>query len=191
MNKTSIGSKPFILPTPVMVIGSYDKFGMPNIATAAWGGVISHVPKAYVNCCFRSETYTHDCIIESKAFTINFPSVNFLKETDYCGIYSGKDENKFTSLNLTAVKSTLVNAPYIEDFPLILECTLFQTVRINRHTQFIGEVQDVKIQTDLLDETGKLALTQLDPIIYSTADGSYYSIGKNLAKSYSFKKIKE
>ncbi len=190
MKKISIGSKPLIMPTPLMVVGSYDSNGKPNIATAAWGGVISHVPKAYIGVCFRSETYTHDCILNRGAFTVHFPNHELLAASDYAGIYSGRDENKIEELGLTAVQSDLVDAPIILDFPLVLECKLFDTLRINRHTQFIGEVQDVKINENCIDEAGKIILSQLNPVVYATNCGAYYGLGDVLGIGYQIGKKK-
>ncbi|MEI6091735.1 MAG: flavin reductase family protein [bacterium] len=190
MEKISLGSKPLIMPTPLMVVGTYDGKGTPNIATCAWGGVISHVPKAYIGVCFRSETYTHDSILKRGAFTVHFPNHELLAATDYAGIYSGRDENKIKELGLTAVQSDLVDAPIIIEFPLVLECKLFDTIRINRHTQFIGEVQDVKINENCIDEAGKIVISQLNPVVYATNCGAYYGLGDVLGIGYQVGKKK-
>ena len=110
--KVSIGAKPFIQPNPVLVIGSYDQNDLPNIMTVAWGGICCSVPPCIaISPAKSSRTYKN--IIATQAFTVNIPSVSFVAETDYVGIYSGNKENKFESFGLTPVRSKLVIAPYM------------------------------------------------------------------------------
>ena len=116
--KKSIGAKTIIYPTPVLVVGTYDKAGKPNAMTASWGGICCSKPPA-IAVSLRKATYTHGNIVQRKAFTINIPSENYVREADFFGIVSGKREDKFSSSGLTAVKSELVDAPYVEEFPLV------------------------------------------------------------------------
>jgi len=92
----------------------------------------------------RKATYSYGNIVERKAFTVNIPSEKYVKEADYFGTVSGRDVDKFKESGLTSVKSELVDAPYIQEFPLVLECKLIRTIEIGLHTQFIGEIMDVK-----------------------------------------------
>ena len=111
--KKSIGPRTIIQPNPVLIIGSYDQNGQANMMTVAWGGICcSKPPCAAIS--LRQATYTYGNIQHHKAFTINIPSTALVKEADYVGIYSGKQENKFESLGLTPVKSDVVNAPYVK-----------------------------------------------------------------------------
>ena len=106
--KKSIGPRAIIQPNPVLIIGSYDQNGQANIMTVAWGGICcSKPPCAAIS--LRQATYTYRNIRHHNAFTINIPSTSFVKEADYVGIYSGKQENKFESLGLTPVKSDICN----------------------------------------------------------------------------------
>jgi flavin reductase (DIM6/NTAB) family NADH-FMN oxidoreductase RutF len=114
--KKSFGAKTLVYPTPVWVIGTYDKAGKPNIMTIAWGGVCSSKPPC-VAVSIRKATYTHGNIMERKAFTVNVPSASHAKVTDYAGLVSGRDVDKFATTGLTAVKSDQVDAPYIQEFP--------------------------------------------------------------------------
>ena len=106
--------------------------------TAAWAGICCSNPPC-VAVSLQKSRYTYENIVEQKAFTLNIPSEVLVKVVDYLGITSGRKSDKFAVAGLTPVKSTLVNAPYIEEFPMILECKLLQTVEIGSHTQFIGE----------------------------------------------------
>lgn len=118
--KKSIGAKTIVYPTPVFIIGTYDKNGKPNAMNAAWGGISCSIPPC-VSISLREATYTHGNIKDKGAFTVNIPSEKYIKEADYFGMASGKNENKFDVTSLTAVKSEKVDAPYIEEFPLVLE----------------------------------------------------------------------
>ncbi|MFH2000819.1 MAG: flavin reductase family protein [Planctomycetota bacterium] len=184
--KKSFGPKTLLYALPVWVIGTYDKDGKPNVMTASWGGMCcSKPPCAAVS--LREVTYTYRNIMERKAFTINVPSEAYIKEADYFGIASGKDEDKFAVSGLTPVKSDVVDAPYVEEFPLIVECNLLKTVEIGLHTQFIGEIMDVKLDTKACN-MGVIDLSQIKPFIYDPANMSYMAIGNNLGKAFSMGK---
>jgi flavin reductase (DIM6/NTAB) family NADH-FMN oxidoreductase RutF len=144
--KKSLGAKTIACPSPVWCIGSYDNNRRPNIMTASWAGICCSNPPA-VSVSLRKATYTYQSIIDSKAFTVNIPSKDNAKEVDYIGIASGKDTDKFNVTGLTPVNSEKVNAPYVNEFPLIIECKLIHHHEIGLHTQFIGEIVDVMADT--------------------------------------------
>ncbi|WP_292469840.1 flavin reductase family protein [Methanolobus sp.] len=181
--KKSIGAKTLAYPTPAWLVGTYDMFGKANAMTAAWGGICCSEPPC-ISVALRKATYTYANIMEKEAFTVNIPSEEYVKETDYFGIASGKDVDKFEKMGLTAVKSDLVYAPYIEEFPIVLECKLVQSFELGLHTQFIGEIIDIKAEESVLDENGIPDIEKIKPIIYSP-QRTYYSIGKKLGKAFS------
>lgn len=181
--KKSIGTKTIAYPTPVFVIGTYDKEGKPNAMTVAFGGISCSSPPC-VSISLRDATYSHGNIMDKKAFTVNIPSEAYIKEADYFGIASGKNEDKFAATRLTPVKSELVNAPYIEEFPLVLECKLVNALELGLHTHFTGEVMDIKVDENLFNN-GKPDIEQIQPILHDLASVSYYGIGKKLGKAFS------
>lgn len=181
--KKSIGPKTLIQPHPVLVVGSYDRDGAPNIMTAAWGGICCSSPPC-VAVSLRKATYTYGNIVASQAFTVNIPSADRVKEADYAGIYSGKTENKFESLGLTPVKSELVNAPYVREFPFALECQVLHTFEIGLHTQFIGEIKDIKADEEMLGENGLPDYRKVKPILYDSSSSSYIAYGDRVAKAF-------
>jgi flavin reductase (DIM6/NTAB) family NADH-FMN oxidoreductase RutF len=185
--KKSLGAKTLVYPLPVWVIGTYDKERKPNAATIAWGGICCSQPPC-VGISLRKATYSYGNIMERKAFTVNVPSEKYVKETDYFGTVSGKDVDKFSESGLTSVKSELVDAPYVKEFPLILECKLIQTIEIGLHTQFIGEIMDVKIDELALGKNGLTDIEKLKPVIFAADISSYYGIGKCLGKAFSIGK---
>ncbi len=184
--KKSLGAKTIVFPTPVFIVGSYDSKGKPNAMSVAWGGICCSKPPC-VAISLRKATYSYSSIMESKAFTVNIPSEKHIKEADYFGIASGKNEDKFAKTGLTPVKSDLVNAPYIEEFPFILECEVIHIYEIGLHTQFIGEIKDVKADESVLDEKGHASIEKLKPFSFAPLN-AYYGTGNYLADAFSIGK---
>ena len=185
--KRSIGAKTIVYPAPVFIVGTYDKAGKANVMAAAWGGICCSRPPC-VAIGLREATYTYDSIVERKAFTISIPSDVYVKEADYFGIVSGRTEDKFSITGLTPVRSTLVDAPYVAEFPFALECRLLHTVEIGLHTQFIGEILDIKADEAALGKNGKLSIENVRPIIFAPENRAYYGIGEHLGKAFSIGK---
>ena len=182
--KKSMGAKTIVYPAPVFVVGTYDKTGNPNAMTGAWGGICCSSPPC-VAISLRKATYTYANIMEQKCFTISIPSSNFAKEVDYFGITSGRDVNKFTVTGLTPVKSDLVNAPYVKEFPFALECSLLHTFELGLHTQFVGEILDIKAEESALGQNGLLDIDKVKPMAYAPGNQTYHEIGKVLGKAFS------
>lgn len=182
--KKSLGAKTIVYPTPVFIVGTYDKAGKPNAMNVAWGGLCCSSPPC-IAISLRKATYTYGNIVERKAFTINIPSETYVKEADHFGIVSGGKEDKFSATRLTAVKSDLVDAPYIKEFPLVLECKVTHTIEIGLHTQFIGEILDVKVEDSVLGEGGTIDIEKMRPFFYAPEIRAYYGIGKCLGKAFS------
>ncbi len=185
--KKSLGAKTIAYPTPVFAVGTYDKNGKPNIMTAAWAGICSSKP-ASIAVALRSATYSHSSIFERKAFTISIPSEQYAKETDYIGIASGKNTDKFTTAGLTPVKSDLVDAPYVKEFPVVLECKLLHVLDLGLHTQFIGEILDVKADEAVLADNGLPDIEKVKPLIFATGSRTYYGVGQFVGKAFSIGK---
>ncbi len=185
--KKSLGAKTLLYPTPALVVGSYDLQGKPNVMTAAWGGICCSEPPC-VAVSLRKATYSYHNIVHRKAFTISLPSERYAKDADYFGIVSGKAEDKFAASGLTPVHSDLVDAPYVQEFPLVLECRLLHTFELGLHTQFVGEILDVKADQAMLGEGGVPDVEKLRPIIFAPGSQAYYGIGRRLGKAFSIGK---
>lgn len=182
--KRSIGAKTIVFPAPVFVVGTYDKENKPNVMAVAWGGICCSNPPS-VGIALREATYTYGNIMARHAFTISIPHEKFIKEADYFGIVSGRSEDKFANTKLTPVKSGLVDAPYVAEFPFVMECAVTQTVKLGLHTLFIGEIKDIKADEAALDEEGLPDIEKIKPMIFDPANRAYYGIGKYLADAYS------
>ncbi len=182
--KKSLGSKPLLYPAPVLVVGTYDKEGKPNVMTASWGGIACSQP-ACVSVSVRKATYTYGNLIERKAFTLSIPSERYVKETDFFGLVSGKNTDKFAAAKLTAVKSKLVDAPYVKEFPLILECNVIHLLDLGLHTEFVGEVVDVKAEESIIGSSGAIDIKKLNPLVFTPDTQDYYGIGEFAGKVFS------
>jgi flavin reductase (DIM6/NTAB) family NADH-FMN oxidoreductase RutF len=189
--KKSLGAKTLVYPTPVWCVGTYDSEGNPNVMTAAWGGICCSKPPS-VTVSIRKSRHTYKNIIESGCYTISIPSVKYVAEADYYGIVSGSENNKIEKTGLTPVKGEFVDAPYINEFPLILECKVNHSFEIGVHIQFIAEILDVKADESVLNESGRPEMSLVQPIIYDPELSEYYSVGEPLAKAFKVgKKFKD
>jgi len=185
--KRSLGAKTLAQPCPVWVIGSYDKAGKANVMTASWAAICCSQPPC-ITVSLRKATYTYGNIMESKAFTVNIPSEAFAREAAYYGSVSGKDVDKFAATGLTAVRGDSVNAPYVNEFPLVIECKLVQTVELGLHTMFIGEIKDVKADESILNERGQPDIAKLKPFLFAPGNPDFYGIGTSLGSMQSLGK---
>jgi flavin reductase (DIM6/NTAB) family NADH-FMN oxidoreductase RutF len=180
--KKSLGAGTLAVPSPVWVVGTYDDEGRPNMMTAAWGGICcSRPPCIYVS--LREATYSHGNIVSLKAYTVSIPGERHWKEADYTGIATGRDTDKFEDTGLTATNSELVDAPYVEEYPLVLECRLKETVKLGLHTMFVGEVVDVKVEYDVLTND-KPDIQKIKPLLFGTGDRGYHRVGSRIAEAF-------
>lgn len=120
-----------------------------------------------------------------KAFTISIPAQKYVKEADYFGLVSGRTTDKLSAAKLTAVKSKLVDAPFIKEFPLVLECQVIHTTNLGMHTQFIGEVLDAKADDSVLGNDGSVDIKKLSPLVYTPDTQQYFGIGEFIANVFS------
>lgn len=182
--KTSLGPGTVVYPTPVFVVGTYDSRGKPNAMTVAWGGICCSDPLC-VAVSLRRATYTYANLAARAAFTVSVPSRDHLAKADYLGMVSGRDTDKFAAARLTAVRSDLVEAPYVDDFPLVLECRLVHTAELGIHTLFVGEILDVKVEAECLDEKGRPTAELIRAFTWGPSENQYYAIGERLGEGFS------
>jgi flavin reductase (DIM6/NTAB) family NADH-FMN oxidoreductase RutF len=185
--KKSLGAKTMAYPTPVWIVGTYDKDGRPNAMTAAWAGICCSSPPC-IAVSLRKATYTYGNVVEKGAFTINVAPEFLVKEADYFGIATGAKEDKFARSGLTPVKAEHVDAPFVEEFPLVLECKLLHSIEIGLHTQFIGEIMDVKADESVLGDHGDPEMERVRPLIFAPGIRKYYGVGEYLGKGFSIGK---
>ena len=182
--KKSLGAKTLLYPTPVCVIGTYDPYGKPNVMTAAWVGICCSSPPC-IAVSLRKATYTYGNIMNRKAFTVCLPSEDYAKHADYFGLVSGRDVNKFAASGLTPLKSELVDAPLVKEFPVAIECKLHSFVEIGLHTEFIGEILDVKADESCLGTDGLPDIEKIRPVLFSPEGRKYNGVGRFIGKAFS------
>jgi flavin reductase (DIM6/NTAB) family NADH-FMN oxidoreductase RutF len=180
--KRSLGPGTLVGTTPVWVIGTYDSANVPNLMTAAWVGVACSKPPA-LSVSLREATYTYGNIVDRKAFTVGIPSAHHVREVDFLGIASGREADKLARAGLTAVKSDLVDAPYVAEFRVSFECRLLDTLRLGLHTLFVGEVIDAKAEDEVL-VGGVPSIERLAPLLFSVGEQAYYGTGAHLGSAF-------
>lgn len=182
--KKSLGAQTLLYPHPVLIVGAYDAEGKPNIMNAAWGGICcSNPPEVAVS--LRAATYTHGCIVARRAFTISIPSEGHAAAADFVGMVSGRRVDKFARCGLTAVRSDVVDAPYVGEFPVVLECRLVHTHELGLHTQFVGQILDVKCDEAVLGADGQPDVERIRPFFFAGGNNAYFGTGARLGPAFS------
>jgi flavin reductase (DIM6/NTAB) family NADH-FMN oxidoreductase RutF len=183
--KLSLPAKTILLPSPVLIIGTYGPDGRPNIMNAAWGGIASSKPPC-ISVSMREATLSYHNIKQTEAFTVNIPSEKYMKEADFAGIVSGRECDKFKETGLTPEKSGLVNAPIVKEFPYALECKLIRQVDLGTHTMFIGEIVGMVADSEILSPKQLPDIEKVRPILFgSFGSMAYYTIGDKLGDAFS------
>lgn len=177
-----------VYPLPAVMVSVTDGNGNDNIITVAWVGTVCTNP-AMVSISVRPERHSYDMIRTTGEFVINLTTEKLAYATDYCGVRSGKDIDKFKEMRLTKEQASFVKAPMIGESPVNIECKVKSVEELGSHHMFLAEVLAVHADEAYMDETGKFDLNSANPLIYS--HGEYYSIGNKLGKfGYSVKKSK-
>ena len=188
MSKISFKPGNMLYPLPVVMVSSADKEGKPNIITIAWAGTICSEPPM-VSISVRKERYSHKLISESGEFVINLTTKELVFATDFCGVRSGKDVDKFSEMKLTKEEAAVVAAPMIGESPVNIECKVTEVKELGSHHMFLAEVVAVHVDDKYMNENQKFELGKAGPLAYS--HGEYYELGQLLGTfGYSVKKKK-
>ena len=181
MQKTRVNN-PFrpVFPTPAGLIVSIDENKNPNVMTAAEIFNIGLKNPVIIGIALRKATYTHSLIVKSGQFTANLPGRAILEKVDLVGSISGRDGlDKFSEYGLTALKSSVIDAPIIEECPVNLECKMLSVTEVGDHDLFLGEVVAMHVDSDKLDENQKILVDKMDGFL--VAEWQYFAIGEKLA----------
>lgn len=177
----------FIYPLPVVMVscGTMEK---SNIITVAWTGIInSDKPMCYISV--RKERYSHDIIKNSKEFVINLTNKSLAYATDWCGVKSGSNVDKFKEMKLTKEKAKNVKCPLIKESPVSIECKVKEIKSLGSHDMFIAEILSIDVEDEYIDTKGAFDISKCDLITY--ANGKYFALGKQIGKfGYSVQKRK-
>lgn len=186
MSKISFKAGNMLYPLPVVMVSVADKEGKSNILTVAWAGTVCTNPPM-VSISVRPERYSYHMLKETGEFVINLTTRDLAKATDYCGVRSGRDVDKWKEMNLTPVPSLEVKVPSIAESPVNIECRVHHVEELGSHHMFVAEVVAVQVDDAYMDEKKSFRLSQAKPIVYS--HGEYYLLGEKLGTfGYSVRK---
>ena len=177
-----------LYPVPAVMVSCGREGETPNIITVAWAGTICSDP-AMVSISVRKERFSHSIIRDTGEFVINLVNKRLVRATDYCGVKSGRDVDKFKETGLTREKADQVKAPMIAEAPVNIECRVREVKELGSHHIFLAEVVAVHADEKYMDEKKRFDLNRAKPIVYS--HGEYLATGKKLGTfGYSVKKVK-
>lgn len=175
-----------LYPLPVVMVSVADKDGRNNIITLAWVGTVCSEPPM-VSISVRPERYSYSILKETGEFVINLTTKELTFATDYCGVKSGRDVDKFKEMHLTALPASEVKAPLIAESPVNIECRVREVKPLGSHDMFIADVVAVHAEERYMDEKHKFHLDRAEPIVYS--HGTYFGCGEELGTfGYSVRK---
>lgn len=186
MGKTSFKPGNMLYPLPAVLVTVRDKAGNDNVLTIGWTGNVCSDP-AMVSISVRPERYSYHMIKETGEFVINLTTERLAFATDYCGVKSGRDVDKFKEMKLTKLPAQKVGAPLIGESPVNIECRVTQSIELGSHVMFLATVEAVTVDDAYMDEKNTFHLREADPIVYS--HGEYYTLDKMIGKfGYSVRK---
>ena len=176
-----------LYPVPAVMVSCGREKEIPNIITVSWTGTICSDP-AMLSISVRPERYSYGIIRETKEFVVNLTTKDLARATDWCGVKSGRDVDKFQQMHLTAAKAIhLKSAPIIAESPVNIECKVKEVLELGSHHMFLAEVAGVQISEKYMNETGKFELNDTGLVAYS--HGEYFTLGEKIGKfGYSVKK---
>lgn len=180
--KKDMGVFPAVYPMPVLIVAAYDKGGKVNAMNAAWGMTCDTDKIAlFIDAAHK----TTKNIMASKAFTVSIADAEHMDVADYFGIATGnKTEDKFERTGYCAVKSKFVNAPVIEEFPVVMECELADVIDNEHMYCIVGKIVNVAAEEKVLDEKNKIDPTLLNALIFDQFKSGYYVTGKQVGKAW-------
>lgn len=175
-----------LYPLPAVMVSVTDGKGQDDIITVAWTGTIcTNPPMVYISV--RPSRFSHHMLMETGEFVINLTTEKLTRATDYCGVRSGRDVDKFKETGLTREKAEFVKAPMIKESPVSIECRVTEVKKLGSHDMFLAEVLAVHADEEYMDENNRFDFNRARPIVYS--HGEYLGIGKKLGTfGYSVKK---
>jgi flavin reductase (DIM6/NTAB) family NADH-FMN oxidoreductase RutF len=179
MTKQKLGPMPLLWPHPTVLVGA-DVDGVPDFAAVAWTGVAASNPPQ-VNVSLQHHRHSLRGIFQNRTFSVNVPSVDLVKETDYCGLVSGKDANKVVVCGFDVFYGETAAAPMIVSFPINLECAVRHLLDLGSHVLVVGEVKEVHVSEDCFTE-GRPDIGKVRPFVFGP--GRYYKIGEPFADAF-------
>lgn len=179
MSKREFKPGNMLYPLPAVLVSVASESGQQNIFTVCWAGTVCTNPPM-VSISVRKQRYSYSMIDQTGEFVANLTTEKLAFATDYCGVVSGRNVDKWKHLGLTAVKGKEVSAPRIEESPVNIECRVTQKIELGSHDLFLARVVAVAVDGKYIDEKDSFDLQKANPIVYS--HGAYYSLGKQIGR---------
>ncbi|TCL59756.1 flavin reductase (DIM6/NTAB) family NADH-FMN oxidoreductase RutF [Hydrogenispora ethanolica] len=183
--KTELGPTDIFFPVPAALIVS-GTIEHPNIATIAWAGMVSSTPPT-VGVSFDQRRYSLDLIRKTKEFTLNIPRAEHYRETDYCGLVSGRKTKKFETTGFTAIPGRQIQTPIIKECPFNLECRVTGEVELGDYRLVLGKVVNTRIDSDkvrIVDNRPMIDIVQVNPLVYCATIREYWNLGGKLGDAF-------
>jgi flavin reductase (DIM6/NTAB) family NADH-FMN oxidoreductase RutF len=183
MKKVQLGPSTMLYPMPALLIGA-DVDGKPNFMVAAWCGIACSEPPM-ISVAFQPHRHTLKGVKENRAFSVNVPQVSLMSQTDFCGIFSGKNEpDKAEKMGFEVFYGKTEHAPLIAQCPVNLECKVVITLQLGSHDLVVGEITEVHVSEDALAADGKPDPAKIDPLIFTVPDRNYRRLGEVVGKAF-------
>lgn len=182
MAKITMGPRPLLCPMPAVLVGTKID-GQPNFITVAWCGIANGEPPM-IAIAIRQQRYSHRGLRQNMAFSVNVPSADMVRETDYCGLASGAEVDKAEVCRFNLFYGKLDNAPLIEQCPINLECRVMHILNLGTHSLFVGKILETHVSQDCLSD-GRPDVDKIKPFAFTTAPVlQYHAFGTLLGKAY-------
>ncbi|MGL5151330.1 MAG: flavin reductase family protein [Clostridium sp.] len=188
MSKVDFKGSVILNPVPVVLISSKNKEGHENVFTVAWAGTINTKPPM-LSISVRPERLSYQYIIESESFVVNLPSTDMIKAVDYCGVRSGKTNDKISEMGFTMIPCNEINSSYIDECPISIECKVNKIIPLGTHHLILADVLCSHITDEIIDEKGKIHFEKANLATY--CHGEYYPMGKHALGTFGFSVMKK
>ena len=183
MGKIMMGPTTLVYPMPVFLVGA-NVDGKPNLMAVAWGGIANGQPPM-ISIAIQHHRYTYRGIRQNLTFSVNVPSVDLIRETDYCGITSGAEINKVEVCQFKVFYGKLNNAPLIEQCPINLECKVVHILDLGSHALIVGRIEETHVSESCLTD-GEPDVNKIKPFIFTAQPASqYWAFGEVVGKAFS------
>ena len=185
MGKRSFKGGAMLNPVPAVMVSCGSR--KPNIITIAWTGIVnSNPPMTYISV--RKERYSHNIIENTGEFVINLCSEELAFATDFCGVRSGRDTDKFKEMKLTSERAEIVRCPMIKESPVNIECRVREIIELGSHDMFIADILKVHVDEQYIDRSGRIRLDQASLVAYN--HGEYFGLKRQPIGKFGFSVMK-
>ncbi|MFC1981742.1 flavin reductase family protein [Chloroflexota bacterium] len=182
MDKIAIGARTLLYPLPTVLVGA-NVDGKPNFSAYAWCGIVNSRPPM-LSVAFQHQRHTLKGVKQNGTFSVNIPSVELVKETDYCGLISGRETDKVADCKFNIFYGKLANAPLISECPVNLECSALHILNLGSHEMVVGQIEEA-YATDSCLTDGEPDVTKVKPFLWVTRPtDEYRAFGESIAKAH-------